>query len=84
MGSNVQGSGAIGAILWHRELGVDQGYAQGPDGISPSGSAIDHGDVRETRGRRRVVVPISSGGNGSRKAPPHRGVHQEAAEDHIR
>ena len=43
---------------------------------------IDHGDDRETQGMRIVGVPIIRGGNGSCTAPPHRGVHQEAVDDH--
>ena len=50
--------------------------------VPPSGGATDHGDDGETRGRRRMGVPISRGGNGRRRAPHHRGVHQEVAHEH--
>ena len=32
-----------GVNIQKRELGGDQGYYQGPDGVPPSGGAIDHG-----------------------------------------
>ena len=44
---------------------------------------MDHRDDGKTRGRRRLVVPIGNGGDGSRGAPPHRGIYQEATYDHI-
>ena len=43
-GRNVQGGGSVRAIIWQRELGVDQGDAKGPDGVPSSGSATDHRD----------------------------------------
>ena len=42
-GSYVQGGGAVGDIIWQRELGGDRGDAQGPDGVPTSGGATDHG-----------------------------------------
>ena len=57
LGSNVQGGDAVGAIIWHRDLGDDQGDAQVPDGVPLSGGATDHWDDVEARGRRRVGVP---------------------------
>ena len=82
-GSDVQGGGAVGSIIWKRDLGGDWGDYQGPDGVTPLVSAKDNGDDREMRGRRRVGVPIGKGGDGSRGDPPHRGVHQEAEGDYI-
>ena len=35
VGSNVQGDVAFGVTLWKRELGIDRGDSQGPDGIPP-------------------------------------------------
>ena len=78
-GSDVQGGGAVGVIVRQRELSGDRGDSQGPGVILPLGGATDHGDDVKTRGRRRVGVPLGSGGNGSRGAPPHGVVHQEAA-----
>ena len=46
------------------------------------GGATDHEDDDETRVRRRVGVPISSGGDGSCGAPPHQGVNQKASDNH--
>ena len=43
------------------------------------GRAMNHRYDRETRDRRRVEVTLGSGCNGSRGAPPHGVVHQEAA-----
>ena len=63
-------------------MGGDGEYAQGPGGFPPPFRATDHGDVGEEHGRRRVGVPLSSVGNIIHEAPPHRGVHQEAAGDH--
>ena len=63
-------------------MGGDRGDVQGSDGIPPSGGATDHGDDGETRGSRRLGVPISRRGDGSRGATPHRGVHQEVADNH--
>ena len=84
LGSDVQGGGAVGAIIWQRGLGGEWGDAQGPDGVSPSGGTTDHGDDGKKRGRRRGGVPIVSGGDGSHGDPPHQGVHQEAVDDHRR
>ena len=81
-GSNVQGGGTLGAIIWQQELGSDRGDAQGTGGVPPSGGATDHGYDGETRGRLRVGAPIDSGGDGNRWASPHWIVHQEAKEDH--
>ena len=63
-------------------MGGDRGDAQGPYGVPPLGSAMDHRDDGKTRGRRRVGVPIGRGGNLSHGAPTHRGVNQEAADKH--
>ena len=51
-------------------------------GVTPPGGATDHGDDGETLGRRRVGVPLSSGGNIIRGVPPHWGVHKEASDDY--
>ena len=64
-------------------MGGDQGGAQGPGGVPPQGDLTYHGDDGETRGRRRVLVTLSSGGNRYRGATPHQGVHQEAIFNHI-
>ena len=82
-GINVQGSGAVGANIWNRELVGDRGDAQGPDGIPPSGSTMDHGYDVETRGRRRLVVSRVRGGDGRHGSPPHWSVHQEAEYNHF-
>ena len=74
-GRYVQGGGTVSAILLQRELGGDQGDAQGPGGVPLLGGGTDHGDGGEAQGRQRVVVPISSGGDGSRGDPLHRSVH---------
>ena len=50
-GRNVQGGGAVGAIICQIELGCDQGDAQGPDGFSPSVGMTDHEDDGETWSR---------------------------------
>ena len=63
-------------------MGGDRGDAQGPGGVPTLGGIMDHGDDGETRGRRRVGVPLGSRGNGIRGDPPHQGVHQEAAGEH--
>ena len=81
-GRNVQGGGSVGDITWKRDLGGEQGDTHGNDGVPPSGGTTDNGDDGETRGRRRVGVPIGSRGDGSRGDPPHRGVHQEASAVH--
>ena len=54
---NVQDGVTVGAIIWHRKLVGDRVDAQGTDGVPSLGGATDHGDDRETWGRRRVVVP---------------------------
>ena len=82
-GINVQGGGAVGAIICQRDLGGDWGDAQGPDGVPSSGGATDHGDDGKTQGRRRVGVPISRRGDGSLGVPTHHSVYQEAADNHI-
>ena len=58
-GINVQGGGAVSDIIWQREIGGDQGDAQGPDGVPPLGGVTDHGDDGKTQDRLRVGVPIS-------------------------
>ena len=68
-------------VIWEIVDG-DRGDDQGTGGVTPLGGAADYGDHSETRGSRRVVVPIGSGGNGNRGAPPHWGVHQEATGNH--
>ena len=55
-GSNVQGNGSVGTIIWQQEMVGDRGDAQGSYGVPSSGGATDHGDDGETRGRRRVGV----------------------------
>ena len=47
-GGNVQIGGAISFNLWNRELGGDQGYSKGPDGVPTSGGVTDHGDDSKT------------------------------------
>ena len=74
-GRNVQGSGAVGTLVRHRELGGDGEGAQGPVGVTPPGGATNDRDDGENWGRWRVGVTISSGGNGSRGNPPHWDVH---------
>ena len=78
LGSDVQWGGVFSAVIWQRELGGDRGDAQGPDIVPTMGGATDHGDYGKTRGIRRVGLPIGRKGDGSHKAPPHKGVHQEA------
>ena len=41
---NVKGGGTVSDIIWQKELGGDQGDAQGPDGVPSSGVATDHKD----------------------------------------
>ena len=77
LGRNVQGNDAVSAIILQRDLVGACRDAQGPDGVPPSGSTTDHRDYVETRGRRKVAVPIGRGDDGSRRAPPHWGVHKE-------
>ena len=81
-GSDIQGGGAVGAIICQQELGGDWRHNQGPDGVLPSSVETDHRDDRKTWGRQSVVVPISRGSDGSRRDPPHQGVHQEAVDEH--
>ena len=83
-GRDVQGSDTIGDIIWQGELGGDKEYAQGTDGVPPLVSATHHGDDSKVQGRQRVGVPIGRGGDGRCGAPPHQGVHQEAAYNHSR
>ena len=73
-----KGGGTVSDIIWQQYLGGDQGYAQSPDDVPPEGRATDHRDKGKTRGRRTVGVPIGRRGGGIRRAPPHRGLHQEA------
>ena len=61
----------------------DGGDSQDPVGVPPLGGTKYHRDDRKTRGRRRLGVPCSSGGNGIRRSPPHRGIHQEMTDIHI-
>ena len=70
-GRNVKGGGAVGVTILNRELGGDQGDAQGPDGVSTLGGATDHGDESEIWGRRRVGVSSGRGGNGISGDPPN-------------
>ena len=83
-GSNVHVSGTVGVSIWKRELGGGRGDAKGPDSISTSGGATDHGDDGETWVRRRVGVSSNRGGDGLRRAPPHWSIHKEATDNHIR
>ena len=81
-GRNVQIGGAVSVNLWKKKLGIDQVYAQGPDGIPPSGSVTDHRDGGEAWGRQRVVISSSRGGNGLCGAPTHQSIHKMASDDH--
>ena len=81
-GSDVQCSGTVGVTLWKRDIGDDQGDAQGPDGVPPSGSATDHGDDGEMWGRLRVGVSSGRGGDGLRGTPPHQSIHKETTDYH--
>ena len=63
-------------------MGGDGVYDKCPGGVPPPVGTKNHGDSGETRGRRRVEVPLGSGGNGSHRAPPHKVVHQATASDH--
>ena len=74
-GINLKFGGAVGAVIWQRDMGGDRGDAQCPDGITPSGDATDHGYDGEMRGKQRVVVPIGRGGDGCREDTPHQGLH---------
>ena len=78
LGVNVQGSDVLGDIVRQKDLGGDGGDAQDLGGVPPPGGATDQRDAIEMWGRRRVGVPIGSGGNGSRGDLPHLGVHQES------
>ena len=82
LGRNVQGGGAVGAVVWQQDLGGYRGDNQGPDGIPPLGGMTDHGDDVKTGGRRRVEVPSVTGGDGRHRDAPHRGANQEAEYDH--
>ena len=81
-GSTVQGGGTFSVNLWKRELGGGRGDAQVPDVIPPSCSATDHRDEGETWDRQRVVASSDRGGNGIRRAPLHRSIHKETADNH--
>ena len=56
-GGDVQGIVTVNSVIWQRDMGGDQGDAQVTDGFPSPGSATDHGDDVETRGRSRVGVP---------------------------
>ena len=60
--SDVQVSGTVGVNLWKRELSGNQGDAQDPDSVLPSGGAMDYRDDDATWSRRRVGVPSGRGG----------------------
>ena len=47
-GIDVQGGGAVGDIVWQKDLGDDGGYTEGPGGVPPLGGATDHGDDGNT------------------------------------
>ena len=79
---NLQGGGAVNVTLWKRELVGDRVDAEGPDRVSPSVGATDHRDDGEIWVRWRVGVSIGRGGDGLRRVPPHRSIHQESTEDH--
>ena len=74
-GSNVQGSGAVSDLVQQQELSDNWGDAQGLGGVSPTGGITDHRTDGKDWGRRRVVVPLGSGGNKRCGAPPTREVH---------
>ena len=61
---------------------VTRSDVQGPDGISPSIGSTDHRDDSKTWGRRIVGVSSCRGGDGLRGVPPHRSIHQVAADNH--
>ena len=75
--SGVQGGGTFGALIQKLEMGGDRLDAQGPGWVPLSVGLTDHGDNSETQGRRRVGVPLGSGGNKICRDPPNQGVHQE-------
>ena len=80
-GRNVQGSGAVSVTIQKRELGGERGDTQGPDVIPPLGGLMDQKDVRKTWGQRRVRVSSGRGGDGICRAPPHRSIHKEVADN---
>ena len=63
-------------------MGCDGVDDQGPGSVPPPGGTEDHMDDGEKRVRRRVGVPLGSGGKGSHGYPPHMGIHQETASDY--
>ena len=81
-GINVQGSDAVGAVIWQQELCGDQGDAQGTGGVPPLGGAMDHRNDEKAQGRQRVVVPIVSGGDVIRRDTINWGEYQEATDNH--
>ena len=81
-GRNVQGGGAVGAIIWKQKMGGDQINDQSTDRVPPTGGTTDHGEDGKSRGRRRVEVPIGIGGDESCRDPIHWGVHQEEEGNH--
>ena len=54
---NIQGGGAVGAIIWKKDMVGNRGDAQGPDADSSLGGTMDHGDDGEIWGMLRVGVP---------------------------
>ena len=57
LGSNIQGGGAVVAVIWKKYIGGYQVDAQGPDRISSSGGKTYYRDDSEMWGRRRLVLP---------------------------
>ena len=62
----------------------DQGDAQGPDGVPPSGGVMDHGDDEKIWVWQRMGVSRGRGGDGLCRDPPHQSIHKEAEDNHIR
>ena len=65
-------------------MGGESRYAQGTGGVTTLGGTTDNGADSVSQGRRRVVVTLGRGGNGSRRAPPHKGIHKETAGNYIK
>ena len=81
-GRNTQGGSTVNVTLCKRELGGDQGDAQGPNGIPPYIGSMDHRDDGKTWDRRIVGVSNGIGGDGLCGDPPHWIIHKEAADNH--
>ena len=70
-------------LLYNGKSWVVRGGAQSYGGVPPPGGTTYYEEDGKPWVWQRLRVPLSSGGNIRHGDPPHWGIHQEEAGNHI-